>query len=198
MQSALKKRQNMLRKIPRRPILNNMDTEILGIAHADYLPEAEHFKVRAAHSEDLDRLSEIDAACFPPGIAYPRDYLQHLLTSPTSIARVAELVSPLSPTPTICGFSVLEIRTRAMKIVGELVTIDVLPEVQRKGVGQLLHASVERATRQRGGHKLRLQVSVENAAAIRFYEQLGYRTRGRIPKYYMDSIDAWWMEKSWK
>ncbi len=175
-----------------------MGTEIVGIMHTEILAQPEGCNVRAAHREDLDQLCEIDAVCFPPGIAYPREYLQHLLTSPTSIARVAEIVSPASSSPTICGFSVLEVRTRALKITGELVTIDVLPEMQHKGVGQQLHASVERAVRQRGGHKIRLQVSVENAAAIRFYEQLGYRTRGRIPKYYMDLMDAWWMEKSWK
>ncbi len=158
----------------------------------EILPALAECTVRAAHTDDLDCLSVIDAACFPEGIAYPRDYLSYLLSSPTTIARVAMRAA------TIVGFAVLEVRPRGLKIVGELVTIDVMAEARHQGVGQLLHASLERAVRQRNGHKIRLQVSVENASAIRFYEQLGYRTRGRIPRYYMNTIDAWWMEKCWK
>lgn len=175
-----------------------MHTHIL--KNPDILTNSDGCSVRPARLEDLDRLFEIDTACFPPGIAYPREYLQHLLSSATSVARVAQTSIQTSTQTTlqILGFSVLELRKSSLKVVGELVTIDVLPEAQRMGVGQLLHAAMERAVRQRGGHKIRLQVSVENEAAIRFYEQQGYRTRGRIPKYYLHSIDAWWMEKSWK
>ncbi len=165
---------------------------IPGIPYVSALENAEICTVRPEQLDDLDRLCEIDAVCFPAGIAYPREYLSSLLSSPTSIARVAVLDE------TIVGFAVLEVRERALKKVGELVTIDVLAEARRKGVGQLLHASVERAVSHRGGNKIRLQVSVENEAAIRFYKQLGYRTRGRIPRYYLNTIDAWWMEKKWK
>jgi len=156
------------------------------------LDNPEACTIRPAQADDLDRLYEIDAACFSAGIAYPREYLSSLLCSPTSIARVAVIEGR------IVGFAVLEVRQPALKIMGELVTIDVLEEARRQGVGQLLHASVERAVSHRGGNKIRLQVSVENESAIRFYEQLGYRTRGRIPRYYLDKIDAWWMEKKWK
>jgi ribosomal protein S18 acetylase RimI-like enzyme len=162
------------------------------MSNMDSLVSSGECAVRSAHVDDLDRLSVIDAACFPQGIAYPREYLRRLLCSPTSVTRVASIAA------VIVGFAIIEVRARGLKVVGELVTIDVLAEVRHQGVGRLLHASVERAVRHRGGHKIRLQVSVENTAAIQFYEQLGYRTRGRIPRYYLNTIDAWWMEKCWK
>ena len=148
--------------------------------------------IRAARIDDLDAIAAIDAVCFPPEIAYPREFLQQLLCSPTSVPRVAERAGvPV-------GFAILEMRKQGLHLVGELVTIDVLAEVRRTGVGQSLHAALERAAQQRRARKIRLQVSVENEAAMRFYQRLGYRTRGRIPRYYNNSIDAWWMEKSWK
>lgn len=169
--------------------------------------------MRPARIDDLDRLAEIDAACFPVGIAYPRNYLRDLLCAPTAVTRVAMLPTltddPTAGNPiaadaadnantTIVGFAVLEMRRRALTVVGELVTIDVLASARRMGVGQLLHASMERAVRYRNGRRIRLQVSVENDAAIRFYEKLGYRKRGRIPRYYLGKVDAWWMEKVWE
>jgi ribosomal-protein-alanine N-acetyltransferase len=148
--------------------------------------------IRAARMEDLDAIFAIDTVCFPPEIAYPREFLRQLLCSPTSVPRVAVQGGELA------GFAILEMRKQGLRPVGELVTIDVLEAARRKGVGQALHAAIERAVQQRGGRKIRLQVSVENAAAQRFYQRLGYRTRGRIPRYYNNTIDAWWMEKSWK
>ncbi len=148
--------------------------------------------IRAARLEDLDALFAIDSVCFPPEIAYPREFLQQLLCSPTSVPRVAVAKEE------ILGFAIVEIRKRGLRSVGELVTIDVLESARHKGVGQCLHAAMEGAVQQHGGKKIRLQVSVENLSALRFYERLGYRTRGRIAKYYNNSIDAWWMEKVWK
>ena len=148
--------------------------------------------IRAAHVEDLDALFAIDSRCFPPEIAYPKEFLQQLCCSPTSVPRVA-----IADTKMV-GFAIVEMRKHGLRPVGELVTIDVLGSARRKGVGQCLHTAIERAVQQRGGRKIRLQVSVENEAALRFYERLGYRTRGRIPNYYNNSIDAWWMEKIWK
>lgn len=148
--------------------------------------------IRAARAEDLDDIFAIDTACFPPEIAYPKEFLHQLLCSPTSVPRVAVVDDA------IVGFSIVEMRKQGLRPVGELVTIDVVEAMRHKGVGQSLHAAIERAVQQRGGKKLRLQVSVENQAAQCFYQQLGYRTRGRIPRYYNHTIDAWWMEKSWK
>ncbi|MGC9291354.1 MAG: GNAT family N-acetyltransferase [Acidobacteriaceae bacterium] len=169
--------------------------------------------VRPARLEDLDHLVALDAACFPSGIAYPRRYLHALLCSPTCIAQVATLptqtdaasfggpqaaVSGTGGDGGIVGFAILELRRHARTLVGELVTLDVQASARRCGVGQRLHGSLEQIVRQHNGHRMRLQVSVENAPAIRLYQRLGYHIYGRIPRYYLGKIDAWWMEKRWE
>jgi len=179
---------------------------------ADFPAKPGNWIVRPGRLDDLDQLAAIDAACFPPGIAYPLHYLRQLVGATTSITRVAVPPSAVDDSiasnpasgeisagaSAIAGFAILEVRRHAPAIVGELVTIDVLAGARRQGIGQLLHAAVERAVQHRDGHRIRLQVSVENEPAIRFYEQMGYRRRGRIPRYYMGKIDAWWMEKCWE
>jgi ribosomal protein S18 acetylase RimI-like enzyme len=169
--------------------------------------------VRPARLEDLDPLVALDAACFPSGIAYPRRYLRALLCSPTCIVRIATLptrtdaastggpqasVSGAGGDGSIVGFAILELRRHARTLVGELVTLDVQASARRCGVGQRLHGSLEQIVRQHNGHRMRLQVSVENAPAIRLYQQLGYHIYGRIPRYYLGKVDAWWMEKRWE
>jgi ribosomal protein S18 acetylase RimI-like enzyme len=42
---------------------------------------------------------------------------------------------------------------------------------------------------------MHLHVSVENAAAIAFYQSLGFRIVDRVSQYYLRKIDAWEMEK---
>lgn len=42
---------------------------------------------------------------------------------------------------------------------------------------------------------MQLHVSTDNRAALSFYRQLGYSIIGRIPRYYLKTIDAWQMEK---
>ncbi len=49
--------------------------------------------------------------------------------------------------------------------------------------------------KERGVDSVWLEVSVENQAAIRFYQKHGYRQLRRIPRYYLDRIDAWVMRR---
>jgi ribosomal protein S18 acetylase RimI-like enzyme len=43
---------------------------------------------------------------------------------------------------------------------------------------------------------MRLEVAVDNAVAIAFYERHGYRTVARLADYYGPGLDAWRMEKA--
>jgi ribosomal-protein-alanine N-acetyltransferase len=154
------------------------------------LPEGS-FSIRPAVSQDLDALAAIDAVCFPPGIAYPREEIAFLLLNPTVITLVAERSG------VIVGLAALERRRRTRQTAryGELVTIEVLPKFRRESIGGALYQTLETRLREWGGSSIHLHVSVENADAVAFYHRLGFRVLDRVPQYYMRRVDAWQMEK---
>jgi ribosomal protein S18 acetylase RimI-like enzyme len=154
-------------------------------------PLAPSFVIRPAVMPDLDALAAIDALCFPPGIAYPREEIAFLLSTSAIVVLVAERSG------VIVGFAALERRRRTRQDAryGELVTIEVLPQFRRESIGGALYRTLEDHARAWGANSLHLHVSVENTAAVSFYLRLGFRAVRRIPRYYLHKIDAWRMEK---
>jgi [ribosomal protein S18]-alanine N-acetyltransferase len=156
------------------------------------LPEPPSFAVRPAVLQDLDTLAAIDALCFPPGIAYPRQEIEFLLLNPAILTLVAERSG------VIVGFAALERRRRSRRNAryGELVTMEVLPQFRRESIGSTLYQALEDRLRAWGASAMHLHVSVENTSAVAFYQRLEFRTVSRIPQYYLHRIDAWQMEKN--
>ena len=156
------------------------------------VPDTSSFAMRPAVLKDLDALAAIDACCFPPGIAYPREEIASLLSEPTVFTLVAER------SQTIEGFASLQlVRQRGFphSSRGELITIDVLPDFRRGRVGWQLHQGLEDWLRAGRGQSIELHVAIDNPAAVGFYERLGYRIVARIPSYYLEAMDAWRMKK---
>jgi ribosomal-protein-alanine N-acetyltransferase len=71
-----------------------------------------------------------------------------------------------------------------------LYSLAVHPDELGKGYGRLLLAAAERAARQAGAHRLRLEVRADNAAAAALYASAGYRASGRRDDYYADGMAA--------
>lgn len=151
--------------------------------------------VREATRKDADALTAIDAQCFCEGIAYPRTEIAALLRSGAVHTVVAET------SLAILGFASFGYRlptvqnSSPIRLEAELITIDVLPEFRRERVGSLLYQELESSFRKCNGKRIELHVSVENRAAINFYNQLGYSVVQRVPEYYLRKLDAWKMEK---
>ncbi len=79
--------------------------------------------------------------------------------------------------------------------VARVVSIGVLPESQRRGIGAELMAIAEDAMREQGAKLMTLEVSVNNDVAINFYLGLGYGFNGILKGYYSWGEDAHVMEK---
>ncbi|WP_341720925.1 GNAT family N-acetyltransferase [Micromonospora sp. FIMYZ51] len=58
-----------------------------------------------------------------------------------------------------------------------LYGLHVTPEVQRQGIGRALVQAAEDLGRRRGAHRMTLDVDVDDAGAIAFYQALGYVVR---------------------
>ncbi len=129
----------------------------------------------------------LDQICFEPRVAYSRGDLRRFLGIPTADGLVAELDG------TLAGFAI-GYRTREGAV--HVVTLDVHPSFRRRSLGKsLIEELLSRAARA-GAREARLEVSTENAGAIAFYRQLGFRRRRRIPGYYGRGRDALEMQRS--
>jgi ribosomal-protein-alanine N-acetyltransferase len=64
------------------------------------------------------------------------------------------------------------------------MTICTDPEFQTRGLARMLLEQVIKALRDEGAESLFLEVAVDNPAALRLYEIVGFRKAGRRKAYY--------------
>jgi ribosomal protein S18 acetylase RimI-like enzyme len=137
----------------------------------------------------------MDQVCFDPMLAYSRPELAVYMRRPGSFTLVAESAAEEAGrnavTPKIVGFIVAEARRRT----GHIITIDVLPEVRRAGVGSLLLQAAEDRLRAAGATVVELETAVDNAPAIHFYKRKEYFVEKTVPGYYSNHLDALVMRK---
>ena len=96
-----------------------------------------------------------------------------------------------TPAPEILGFIVAELRRQT----GHIITIDVIVEARRLGVGSALLLAAEDRLRENGATAVALETAVNNEAAIRFYKQKGYFVEKTVRAYYSNQLDALVMTK---
>ncbi|MEM3616278.1 MAG: GNAT family N-acetyltransferase, partial [Candidatus Methanomethylicia archaeon] len=78
---------------------------------------------------------------------------------------------------------------------GHVISIAVLPEYRRRGIGYSLMVKGMEALKNYGATEVYLEVRVSNYPAIRLYEKLNYTIVNRIQGYYADGEDAYVMAK---
>jgi len=137
--------------------------------------------IRDYRPDDFEALWKIDQACFAPGISYTCRELAFYIARKHGFTLAAEVDGR------IVGFVVMD-RDRHFR--GHVITIDVLPEARRSGLGSRLMVAAEERLRALGCSVVFLETAVDNAAALLFYKRHGYSIVQTIPRYYLDSIDA--------
>src|SRR5438445_1897902 len=95
------------------------------------------FRIRQFEKADFDTLWRIDQACFAPQLAYSRPELAFYMRRPGSFTLVAEAEGV--PGNRTLGFIVAETRRKS----GHIITIDVVAEARRAGVGSALLRAAE-------------------------------------------------------
>jgi ribosomal-protein-alanine N-acetyltransferase len=152
------------------------------------------FVIRPYRAADFERLWHIDQACFPAGIAYSQMELSGFITRRNAITVVAEQANgdhgPASSPEAIAGFAVAQPYRKS----GRILTLDVLPEARRTGLGSRLMLECEARLRTRGCSDIYLETAVDNEAAIKLYHKMGYRILRTLPGYYhAHGLDAFLM-----
>ena len=152
--------------------------------------------LRKYQPQDFERLLEIDTACFVEGIAYSEREMRYFLRQPSSIKLIGEEEKE-GPQREIQGFIIADhFRVRRTKEhMGRIITIDVLPEARRTGLGSHLLAAAEEELKKLGCGHVSLETAVDNFAALHFYKKHSYTGLKILPRYYLNSIDALLMGK---
>jgi ribosomal-protein-alanine N-acetyltransferase len=137
---------------------------------------------------ELDEVWQLDLRCFVDGESYERETFRYLLSNPNTISRQIR-----DNQGVMVAFIITVIE---MDGVGHIIAIGVEPEYRRHGLARILLTDMERTLRRRGIATIRLEVRVENSAAINLYEQLGYLVVQRLGRYYSSGADGYMMVKS--
>lgn len=134
-------------------------------------------EIETASIRQLDMLHEIEKACFKEE-AFSRQQIANLLGDYNSISLVA------IEGGRVVGFIIGAIYAEKKALGGHVLTIDVLPQYQRKGVGLRLMQAIERIFVEKDVKTFHLEVREDNLKALGLYEKLGYEKTGRLKNYY--------------
>jgi ribosomal protein S18 acetylase RimI-like enzyme len=144
-------------------------------------------KVRRANPADLDALVALEQRTFDSDQLSRAQYRRHL-ASDSALVLVADGAGP-----SLAGAAVLFFRKGSA--VARLYSLATAAEARGKGVASALMEAVATVVRDRGCRVLRLEVRVDNVAAIHLYERQGFRRIGRLAAYYADGADGWRYER---
>jgi [ribosomal protein S18]-alanine N-acetyltransferase len=140
----------------------------------------QELQIRRVKTDDISAVSEMEQVCFKD--PFPPYFLSQLAEANPATFVVAIRGGK------IVGYAVVD----KWPDQEHLVSIAVVPESRRKGVGQaLLDDLLEKV--QTGSMKLEVRRS--NRAALEFYRKNGFIQTGVAQSYYTDGEDAIKMEK---
>jgi [ribosomal protein S18]-alanine N-acetyltransferase len=171
--------------------------------HAAWHTVGAKFNIRDYRPADFETLWSIDQRCFPSGISYSRSELTSFLTQRNAITLVAENVhadssefAGVTADPAAVRVLGFVIAHRVRRRYARILTLDVLSEARRSGLGQQLMSNCEERLRAAGCSEVYLETAVDNEPALRLYRKLGYEVLGILPEYYAShGLDAFRMAK---
>ena len=136
------------------------------------------FTIRRSVPGDFGRALALDREVFGPDAWTVMDYIG--VFSENSVRKfTAEADGKFA------GFAASEFDRRSGAVC--LLTLAVVPQNQRRGIGSALLRSIETAFGERDAY---LYVDAANETAIRLYRRAGYVQTGSLPGYYMNGHDA--------
>lgn len=144
------------------------------------------FTLRDYRPEDFEALWRLDQSCFTEGISYTPAELHYYISRSSSFTILAE------ERQNLVGFLIAD---RSLRGFGHIITIDVDPKQQRKGIGTALMKAAEERLEKIGCKSILLETAVDNLSALSFYKAHGYSVLKSLPCYYMNSLDGLQMGK---
>lgn len=151
------------------------------------------YKIRECRREDLEEVIAINRRCLPEN--YAPIFFEEMREKYPDLFYVAEvdgkIVGYIMCREEAAGFDLPRFRAKRR---GHIISIAVLPEYRRRGIGRSLLAKALDSMRMRRLEECILEVRVSNTAAINLYKKLGFKIVSQIPFYYMDGEHAYLMK----
>jgi len=140
-------------------------------------PKLDYHRIEAGDARNLDEVITVMEAAFDPsfGEAWTRSQCAGILP----MSGVALYVARPAESQEMAGFSL----QRVIAGEAELLLLAVAPAWRGRGIGRGLLAQFIDDARQRGAHRLHLEVRDGNPA-IQMYRLAGFDLAGRRSKYY--------------
>lgn len=146
--------------------------------------------IRRFRAEDLDQVLYINRTCLPEN--YSAYFFMDLYANYPETFIVAEEENK------IVGYVMCRVETAFSGFSpakrGHIISIAVLPNYRRRGIGEMLLKEALNALINHYGVKdCYLEVRVSNEAAINLYKKLGFKIERVIRGYYADGENAYLM-----
>ena len=142
--------------------------------------------IRDAVPADIKALVELEERCFETDRMSERSF-RYMLTRGKAVLVVDEEDGILR------GNALVLFHGRTA--LARLYSICVDPAWRGHGLARKLLDAAEERAKARGATRMRLEVNVNNTAALMLYRSVGYRDFSLVPEYYEDKADAIRMEK---
>jgi len=154
-----------------------------------------NYSLRIFNPSDLDAVVNINRICLPENYA-PYFFLDtyHTLPETFVVAESQAQVVGYIMCRVEHGFS--DMRKLHFAKKGHIISVAVMPEFRRIGVGYSLVQRILSALASMQADECYLEVRVSNNAAIELYRRIGFDIARTIPRYYYDGSDAHVMVRS--
>ncbi len=150
------------------------------------------FRLRRFRPDDLDKVMHINLVCLP------ENYGTYFFTE--LYERFPETFIVAEENGKIIGYGMCRIETGlpdfgllGISKRGHVISIAVLPENQRGGIGTALMEEVMHGMRFYKAKEWFLEVRVTNTPAVKLYKKFGFQTNKIAHGYYSDGEDAYIM-----
>jgi ribosomal-protein-alanine N-acetyltransferase len=147
------------------------------------------FSLRPFRPDDLEKVMHINQVCLPEN--YSTYFFMELYERYSETFIVAQVAGE------IAGYIMCRIETGlpdfgllGITKRGHVISIAVLPEYQRKGIGEALMREAMIAMKHYKAKDCYLEVRVSNSQAISMYKKLNFETSRTVRSYYADGEDA--------
>ena len=151
---------------------------------------AKNLLLRQFKPTDLNQVIHINRVCLPEN--YPSSFfldLHHRFPETFLVAEKGEGVLGYVMCRIETGFSAFRPMGAIKK--GHVISIAILPEHQRQGIGRALMNEVMRAMLECKARECYLEVRVTNTQAVDFYKKIGFKITQTLRGYYTDGGDAY-------